>query len=181
MLFDTAHALTALIEKGYSDNPNDRGGPTNHGITEEVARANGYTGDMKDLSEEEARRIAKKQYWDIMRLDDIGVLSPVIATELFDTGFNCGQLTAGKFLQRALNALNRQTRDYGDLEVDGLIGPLTVMTLRKYLDKRKNDEGEKVMLRALNALQGTYYISISETRPKNEEFTFGWFRHRVAI
>ena len=37
------------LEGGYSDNPADPGGKTNHGVTEQVARANGYQGDMKAL------------------------------------------------------------------------------------------------------------------------------------
>jgi lysozyme family protein len=35
-------------EGRYSDHPFDRGGPTNWGITEAVARDNGYMGKMRD-------------------------------------------------------------------------------------------------------------------------------------
>ena len=36
-------------EGRYVNNPNDRGGATCWGITERVARAHGYQGDMRDL------------------------------------------------------------------------------------------------------------------------------------
>lgn len=179
MLFDDAYAKTGVFEGGYSDNPKDKGGPTMYGITEHTARAHGFQGDMKDLPKELAKAIAKSQYWDILRLDDISSMSPAIAQELYDTGLNCGVGTAGKFLQRALNVLNREQHDYGDITVDGVVGPMTVHSLERYLVFRKSD-GEKVMLRALNALQGAYYIEISEKTPDDEEFTFGWFLNRVT-
>lgn len=180
MGFAEAYKNTAQFEGGYSDNPKDKGGPTNRGITEEVARANGYFGDMKELSLEVAERITKSQYWDILRLDSIDAVSPAIAREMYDTGLLCGPGTAGRFLQRSLNVFNREQKDYRDLTVDGLIGPVTVLTLKSYLSKRK-DDGEKVMLRALNSLQGEYLIAISEKREANEEFTFGWLLNRVML
>jgi lysozyme family protein len=52
--FDINAAIADLIarEGGYSNNPNDAGGETCFGITEAVARAYGYTGEMVDLSVE---------------------------------------------------------------------------------------------------------------------------------
>lgn len=182
--FVEAWRRTGLAEKGYVNNPNDAGGETNHGITVAVARANGFKGEMRDLSIEQASVIAKTQYWDIMRLDEICSLSQLIANEMFDTGFLCGVSNSGKFLQRALNCFNRSNRgdkrDYDEVGEDGLVGPATVHALRMFLIKRGSD-GEIVMLRCLNAQQGAYLMDISRTREKNEEFTFGWFLNRVVV
>lgn len=58
--------------------------------------------------------------------------------------------------------------------------PRTLAALRAYLAKR-GTEGETVLLKALNCLQGERYIDIAERRPKDEEFVYGWLRARVAL
>lgn len=168
------------IEGRYSNNPKDSGGPTMFGITEVVARANGYHDDMQVMPLTVARTIYRRQYWDLMRLDAIAAISPAIAAELFDTGVNCGTGVAGRFLQRTVNVLNRQGKDYGDITVDGAIGPVTVHQVKAFIDKR-GKQGEAALLRALNALQGSRYIELAEAREKDEEFVFGWLLNRVTI
>ncbi len=178
--FDKAWEETGRAEGGFVDDPSDSGGATNWGITERVARKFGYTGDMRDLPKSTATQIAKKKYWDVMLLDDIAALSEGTALELFDTGFNAGTSRAGRFLQRALNVLNRKGQDYNDLVVDGAVGGKSVDALRAFLNKRGSN-GEKVILRALNALQGAFYVELAERREKDETFVFGWFLHRVQM
>jgi len=178
--FRSAFDRLVKIEGGYSDDKNDSGGRTMLGITEAVARANGYVGDMRDLSVDDAALIYRRQYWDTMRLDSVAALSVPIAEELFDTGVNMGIGVAGKFLQRALNALNNLGNTYPDLTVDGIVGPGTVAALQGFLTKR-GGSGEVVLLRALNALQGARYIELAEARQKDETFVFGWLLHRVKI
>lgn len=178
--FDRAFIRTGLAEGGYSNQPNDRGGPTKYGITEAVARANGYAGDMMHLTIQDARRIAKSQYWDLMMLDDVASVDWSIAAELFDTGYNMGIAVVGRFFQTALNALNQQQRFYHDVKVDGLVGPMTVAAVRKYAAIRGRD-GVTVMLRALNSFQCVRYISIAGADPKQESFVFGWILQRVEI
>ena len=168
-----------LIEGGYSDQPNDAGGKTKYGITEAVARANGYLGDMKDLALDMARAIYRAQYWNTNQLDKVSAMAPTIADKMFDIGVNCGVGVAGQCLQRALNAFNRHGRDYADMLVDGVIGPMTIAALHTYLLKR-GAEGERVLFRALNALQGARYIGIAEKNPQNEDFIYGWILKRVA-
>ena len=178
--FETALNRLFQVEGEFSRHAADRGGATKYGVTEAVARANGYTSRMEDMSPETAARIAKSQYWDTLRLDEISRLSYPIAYELLDTGYNAGIGTAGIILQRALNALNREQKDYPDVVADGVIGPMTVNALRLYLVKR-GSEGEKVLLRQLNALQGNHYIALAEKDKSQEAFVYGWFLNRVEM
>ncbi|WP_034912989.1 glycosyl hydrolase 108 family protein [Erwinia sp. 9145] len=166
-------------EGGYVNNPNDKGGPTNWGITQAVARAHGYTGDMRNLTREKALIILEADYWYGPRFDQVAALSESIATELTDTGVNMGPAMAAKFLQRSLNVFNNQGKLYPDITADGQIGPRTIAALNAFLSGRKQ-AGETVMLKALNSLQGARYIELSETRAANEEFTYGWFE-RVTV
>jgi lysozyme family protein len=53
---------TIAKEGGYSNHPADRGGPTNFGITERVARDNGHTGDMRNLTRAQAVAIYRSEY-----------------------------------------------------------------------------------------------------------------------
>lgn len=160
-------------EGGYVNDPHDAGGETHFGITVATARANGYPGPMKDMTRDFARSVYRKQYVLAPRFDMVADISPSIGAELVDTGVNMGPKVAATFLQRALNALNRQAQDYADLVVDGDVGGKTLAALRAYLAKR-GALGERRLLTSLNALQGERYISLCEGRSANETFLFGW-------
>jgi len=167
-------------EGGYVNDPNDSGGKTNWGITKRVARANGYKGSMKKLPRKVAFDIYVRKYWDALTLDNIQILSESIAEEVADTAVNMGVGTSGRFLQRSLNVLNGRGKDYPDIRVDGKVGRKTIRSLKAYL-KNRGAEGEKVLLRMLNALQGARYVKLSERYEKNEDFQYGWFLNRVGM
>ena len=167
-------------EGGYVDHRDDAGGPTRFGITEKVARAHGYNGPIAMLPREEARAIYKRLFWFRPRYDDVAERAPMIASELFDTGVNMGPAVATTFLQRALTALNRQGRDYPDLVPDGRIGKKTLAALDRFMAMRGDAGGEKVLLRALEALQGERYLALAEQRPANESFLYGWLANRLG-
>ena len=167
------------IEGGFVDDPSDSGGATKFGVTERVARRHGYQGPMRDLPLGTAMDIAKIEYWDPMQLDELSQIFPLVAGELFDTGYNTGTARAVRFLQRSLNALNRQGRDYDDQVVDGKTGKRTLNALRQYKLARPR-LGESVMLKALDCLQGAFYIDLVERREKDEKFLYGWLRHRIG-
>jgi lysozyme family protein len=179
MAFEDAVERVLGHEGGYANDPKDSGGETIWGTTARVARACGYTGEMRDMPRKEAKRIYKIMYWDALRLDDVDALSTLVAYELFDTAVNQGVERAGTFLQRTLNVLNREGQMYADIEVDGRVGPVTIACLKEYLGRRRA-EGVSVLLRALNCLQGAFYIELAERRPKDERFVYGWLLNRVS-
>jgi lysozyme family protein len=173
--------IDQLIERegGYVNHHADRGGPTNWGVTQAVARVQGYDGSMRDMPRAIAARIYRRIYWEPPGLERIAQLSSPVAAEMFDTGVNMGPLVAIGFLQRALNALNREQRDYRDLVVDRKIGPATLEALQKFL-RLRGKEGESVLLKAVEALQGEHYIALAEGRRANEAFLFGWIANRIG-
>jgi lysozyme family protein len=134
---------------------------------------------MRRLPRATAAAIYQRLYWDRPRFDDVARHAPAIAAELFDTGVNMGPKVAATFLQRALNALNRGGRDYADIAVDGAIGPATLAALTGFL-RTRGSGGERVLLKAIEALQGERYLRLAETRPANEAFLYGWLANRIG-
>ena len=181
-VLDVDGMIEGLIDRegGYVNNSADKGGPTCFGITQAVARANGYSGDMRQLPREEAAAIYKRLYWMRPQLDEIAARSERVAAELFDTGVNMGPAVAITFVQRALTALNRNGKDYPDLTPDGRVGPATLAALDAFLNIRGKSSGEIVLLRALEALQGERYLRLAERRPANEAFLYGWLANRIG-
>ncbi|KCV31206.1 glycoside hydrolase, family 108, partial [Bordetella bronchiseptica 00-P-2730] len=112
MDFDTAFDRLIGHEGGYSNNPADPGGETMWGVTAAVARANGYTGPMRDMPRDTAKAIYRARYWTPVRGD---MLPPAVAFQVFDAAVNHGTGQAAKWLQAAVGTAQ-----------DGQIGPLTL-------------------------------------------------------
>jgi lysozyme family protein len=178
---DIEKLIDDVIERegAYVNHPADRGGPTRWGITEGVARRQGYMGDMRALPQCDAAAIYKRLYWIAPGFSKVAAHAPKLAAELFDTGINMGTGTATGFLQRALNALNRGASDYPDLPIDRQIGPATLAALDAFFVKR-GSAGEQVLLKAIDALQGAHYVRLAETRPTQEAFLYGWLSNRIG-
>lgn len=144
--FDAAFEALMGHEGGYSNNAKDPGGETMYGITKRVAVANGYSGSMRDLPLGLAKSIAKTQYWDKVRCDE---LDPRIAFQLFDTLYNGGHPV--KWLQRAVGA-----------KEDGVFGNATMAAVKSM------NVHETIML--FNAYRLAYYTSL----PTWGTFGKGW-------
>ena len=107
-------ALRHLLgnEGGFVDHPKDPGGATNFGITQRVARARGYQGDMRNLPLATALAIYEKDYWAPIKADQ---LPEHLRFHVFDAAVNSGPGQAIKWLQRAAGVTQ-----------DGVIGPRTL-------------------------------------------------------
>ena len=148
----------------------DKGGPTRWGIGAAVARRFGYMDQMEKLPRDVAAAIHKQQYWLAPGFDQVARPAPNLAVELFNTGVNIGTATAIGFLQRALNALNRNALDYNDTTVDHTIGNAT----------RHGASAKTVLTKAIDALQGAHYVILAEARPSQEAFLYGWLANRIG-
>ena len=174
--------INAVIktEGGYVYDPADAGGETNFGITVAVARANGFTGAMRDMPVAFAFDIYLKRYVTEPKFDRVVALNARIGAELIDTGVNMGPHRAAEFLQRWINGFNDTGSRYQALFVDGRLGEISLAALADFLKWRGND-GITVMLRALNSLQATRYLEITEANKTQRRFLFGWIRERVQM
>lgn len=164
----------------YTNDPDDAGKETKWGITIAAARAAGYTGAMKDMSESVARAIYRKRYVDEPRFADVFTIEPNIGAELIDTGVNMGTAVAATFLQRWLNGFNDTGSRYGDLHVDGRIGAVTLDALRAFV-RWRGPQGITVLMRGLNGVQATRYLDITESKPSQRKYLFGWVLNRVEM
>lgn len=172
-------------EGAYSDNANDAGNwylgkleGTMWGITAAVARSFGYTGPMNAMPRDTAVAIYKQRYWLAPHFDQIEAIDERIADRLFDIGVNAGPATGAKFLQRALNVLNRGGRDFPDLTLDGGLGSMTMTALRAFSSSR-GKAGLDMLFFMIASQHSTFYIETAEKRPANEEFEYGWQLNRA--
>ena len=183
--FLEAYNITLGHEGGYSNDPDDVGGETYKGIARRYHPSwrgwsiidnyknqpgfpnNAYNDTNLDLS---VKDFYKANYWDVNLLDEFR--SQIIANEMFDTGVNMGIGRAAKFLQKALNLLNKNQQVYSDIAEDGAVGPNTLRALNACLSYR----GDSYLFKIMNLLQGNHYIEYMTKSPTQEKFAYGWLK-----
>lgn len=173
-VFDHCFRKLLAIEGDYVDDPSDSGGKTRYGITEKVARANGYRGEMSSLPLEFAKKIYKSCYWDVLSLDQ--VRSEKLCEELFDSAVNIGPSGVKHWWQECLNVLNNRGSRWEDLKVDGEVGEKTIAATNVACNLIR---WEKRLVKLLNCVQGAFYKDLCQRREKDERFLGGWLDHRV--
>lgn len=153
MTFDEAFERLIGHEGGYVNHSEDPGGETNWGITKVVAVANGYTGSMRAMTREDAKRIYRTAFWERAKADQY---DGAIAFQLFDAAVNHGIGNGIRFLQRAVCVAD-----------DGQVGKFTLAAI--------NAMSVTDVLARFNAERLDFYTKLS-TWPT---FGKGWVR-RVA-
>lgn len=173
-------AAIIAVEGGFVDHKDDPGGPTKDGITQAVAREHGYTGDMRALPRETSVSIYNEKYIVKPGYSPFLEIAPAVAEELVDTGVNTGPDRGSRWLQTALNALSQQGQAYPQVAVDGQVGAQTVNAYKALQAARGKVQACQLVIKAMDAQQGAYYVAISTSNPKLQSFTAGWLAHRIG-
>lgn len=165
-----------VMEGGYVNDPKDPGGETNHGITVEVARAHGYLGAMRDMTQEQAADIYLASYVEKPNYVEIVALSPAVGAKLVDAGVNVGTSRSSRWFQTALNSLNRGGLDYPSIAVDGRIGTGTITSYKGLQAKRGRVKACELVIKLVDAQQANHYMNLATLNI----YTPGWVDHRVG-
>ncbi len=156
------------FEGGFSDHPADKGGATNMGVTIGTWRKQGYdkdgdgdidVDDLRLISEADAQRIFRLNYWNRWKADDIKDQS--IANILVDWVWGSGAYGI-KIPQRILG-----------VEIDGKVGPKTLAAL--------NSRNPEELFAKLKKEREEYFQRICTVTPSNKVFLKGWLRRLDSI
>jgi lysozyme family protein len=186
--FETAFNVTDPSEGKYSNDPDDRGGESYRG---RARRFNPELSLWEIIDSRKARKdfpkcldtnielqnLVKESYKKIEWTGIMGDKIPnqAIANEVYDNAVNMGVKKSVEYLQRTINILNRNQRDYADIKVDGVIGNKTIEALQICI---KRNTATKV-LNVINGFQVKHYLTLMERNPTDEKW-IGWF-NRVEI
>ena len=143
-------------EGGYVNDPKDPGGETKYGVSKRAYPNE----DIKNLTEEGAKDIYRRDYWDKNRCAE---LPESLRHIYFDMCVNMGAGRATKIMQETANAKG------ANLKIDGGMGPMTVGAM-------KNVELERV-----RAYRVKYYVTLIERKPDLAKFYFGWFKRSLEV
>ena len=150
--FNAAIGKTLAHEGGakFTDDPSDRGGATKYGISQRAYPDLG----IRSLTEQQARDIYKRDYWDRVRADDIA--SQAVAASIFDTAVNMGARTASRLAQVSA----------GVEPADGIIGSQSLKTI--------NAADESLFLSRYTIAKIARYTYICNKDRSQKKYLLGW-------
>ena len=154
-------------EGGFVNDPKDRGGATNMGVTLNTWKRVGYDKngdkriDVKDLKllskEDVVKKVLKPYYWDKWRADEINNQS--IANILVDWVYTSGKYGITK-VQAMLN-----------LKPDGVVGNKTLSAINNYPNQRQ-------LFQRIKNERLAFIDRIVKNNPSQRRFLKGW-KNRV--
>ncbi len=182
---DQVHEIAREIvarEGGYVNDPDDPGGPTNHGVTVHTMRRLGLdlngdgqidAGDVRQLTRVEAERIFIQHYYNRPGIERLPV---VLRASVFDMYVNAGA-NAVKILQRLLRQMGQ------DVAVDGVIGPQTADAADAAARAAPGHLADAYAIARRN-----YYLRLADRRPASRKFARtragakgGWIRRAESF
>ena len=193
-IFEIAYKISMKLEGYYSNSLNDKGGETVNGISrvyfpewagwEIVDELKSkfkitdipYQIKKSEVIQELTAAFYKNEFWD---KSNCGSMPQIVANEVFDTGINQGRKTAIIYLQKSLNLLNRDEKDYKDIDPDGSMGNNTKLSLDLYFKtqhyaSRNFEQLQKCLLRWLNFYQLKRIENLAIREPSQEKWIMGW-------
>jgi lysozyme family protein len=142
-------------EGGYVNDPNDRGGETNHGISKRA-----YPDlDIRNLTKDDAAAIYYEDYWKPLQLGSVN--DEDVAGYLLDCAVNHGAGRAGKFAQKVANAFG------AELAIDSVMGPLTIAAINGIGDQR-------AYLYGLIGERAAFFCALAREARRQRRFIRGW-------
>lgn len=156
------------FEGGFVNDPKDRGGATNKGVTIATWKAQGYdkdgdgdidVQDLKRITDADAVNIMKRNYWNRWKADDIRDQS--IANTLVDWVWGSGKY--GITLPQQMLGV----------KADGIVGAKTLAAL--------NAQNPKTFFAKLQARRETYLRNLVKSSPSQKRFLNGWLRRLNSI
>lgn len=162
-LFFSTLPMVLRYEGGLVNNPKDRGGKTNLGITKGFLntykkKSGVKVDDVEKLTQGDAVKLYKAE-WDIFgfgKLDNTDVMKLI-----YDFSVNSGPKTAIKYLQQSLNKKGH------NLQVDGYIGKKTNDAVNAVDEQWLKDDIQKA--------RAEHYDAIVDNDSEQKEFIIGWF------
>ena len=162
-----AHKLVPFIlkwEGGFVDDPLDRGGATNKGITLKTFQyhfgKNKTVNDLKNITDEQWFEIFKEDFWDRWKADEIKNQS--IANILVDWVWASGKYGITN-AQRILK-----------VPVDGVVGSKTIEAINNYPNQR-------MLFGKILTERLAYVNKIVKANPSQKKFLNGWKNRIVAF
>lgn len=151
------------LEGGYTNHPDDQGGPTNQGVTLNTYRS--YCGqektikDLRNMSYGTWCDIMKDMYWDKCLADKIENQS--LAEILVDWCVNSGLVGL------------RKVQEIVGTKPDGIAGPKTLAAI--------NGADAKELFDRIMAARKQFFINIVKRNPNQKVFINGWMNRLLMF